>query len=155
MIELIKAASLAEIEQDFVARAHKAIWCSMSTVDAQGRPRSRIIHPLWEGGTGWITTRRQSPKTKHLAHTPYISLAYIADITNPAYADCRVEWIDDLAQRQSIWDWIAQTPPPLGFDPTPMYGSIDDPGFGLLKLIPWRIQLDSLPTNRRVWEESH
>ena len=152
MIELIKVASLAEIEQAFVERAHKAIWCSLATVDGQGRPRSRVVHPVWEGATGWLTTRRQSPKTKHLTRVPFVSVAYIADVANPTYADCHAEWVDDLAEKQRVWDWIAQTPPPLGFDPTPMYGSVDDAGFGLLKLTPWRIQLDSLPTERRVWE---
>src|SRR5688500_10479580 len=99
MIELIKVTSLEDIAHEFVEQAHKAIWCSLATVDRQGRPRSRVVHPVWEGATGWLTTRRHSPKSKHLARMPYVSVAYITDLANPAYADCHAEWIDDIAEK--------------------------------------------------------
>jgi hypothetical protein len=32
----------------FVAMAHRIVWCTVATVDSQGRPRSRVMHPIWE-----------------------------------------------------------------------------------------------------------
>src|SRR4051812_43774522 len=96
--------SFAEIEQEFIARVHKIVWCNVATIDTQNRPRSRVLHPYWEGTTGWIITRRHSLKEKHLAHNPYVSLAYVADPIYPVYADCIAEWDDDLAAMQRIWD---------------------------------------------------
>lgn len=29
----------------FVEMAHRIVWASVATVDGQGRPRSRILHP--------------------------------------------------------------------------------------------------------------
>ncbi len=151
MVERLKAASFSEIESEFIARVHKVVWCNVATVDAQQRPRSRILHPIWEGSTGWITTRRHSPKAKHLAAHPHISLAYIADVAKPVYADCTAVWVDDLSAKQHVWDLLKNAPPPLGFDPAPIYERVDHPNFGLLKLTPWRIELATLPTESKVW----
>ena len=29
----------------FVALAHRIVWCTLATVDARGRPRSRVVTP--------------------------------------------------------------------------------------------------------------
>jgi pyridoxine/pyridoxamine 5'-phosphate oxidase len=79
--------NFSEIEQEFIQRVHTIVWCNVATVDSQGRPRSRILHPIWEGSTGWILTQRDSYKSKHLAANPHVSLAYVADITKPVYVD--------------------------------------------------------------------
>jgi general stress protein 26 len=151
-IALVKVTSLSEIEWEFLGRASKTVWCNVATVDSQGRPRSRIMHPIWEGFTGWAMTRRGTPKSKHLDKNPYVSVAYIADVAKATYLDCKVEWVLDLAEKQRVWELTARTPAPLGYDPAPIYRSVDDPDFGLLKLVPWRIQLDTLPNERRVWQ---
>ena len=132
------------------------VWCSVATVDAQGRPRSRVLHPIWKGSTGWITTGRRSPKGRDLERNPYVSLAYVSDVTKPAYADCRAEWADDPAVKQHVWDLCRRTPPPLGFDPAPIYGAVDGlrPGqsmFGVLKLVPYRIVLTQWPAPQVIW----
>jgi len=136
-------ASFADIEQDFVERAHKMVWCNVATVDTHNHPRSRILHPIWEGATGWIATRRNTLKATHLAHNPHVSLAYIADIARPVYVDAVAEWVDDLAQKQHIWEMFKSAPSPLGYDPTPIFERPDHPHFGLLKLTPTRIILTS------------
>ena len=110
-------STFAEIEEEFIQRVHTVVWCSAATIDRRNRPRSRVLHPIWEGATGWITTRRNSPKIKHLAANPHMSLAYIADPFKPVYVECRAVWNDDLATRQRIWDLLKNTPEPLGFDP--------------------------------------
>jgi general stress protein 26 len=140
----MKVEQFAEIEAEFIERVHRMVWCSAATIDGQGRPRSRILHPIWEGQTGWIGTTRESHKTKHLAKNPYLSLAYITDINKPVYVDCKAEWMDDLAVKKRIWDLFKQTPPPLGYDPGTTYKGVDV-DFGVLKLTPWRIDLVSFP----------
>ena len=83
--------------EEAIEIAHNSVWCAMTTVDAKGRPRSRIVHPVWEfdsdGLTGWVTTRRTPVKVAHLAGNPYVSCAYIAANTDFAYFDCTAEWI--------------------------------------------------------------
>jgi hypothetical protein len=149
----LRIATFAELEPELVERAHRMVWCAVATVDRRGRPTTRVLHPLWEAGGAWITTYRDSPKAGHLAATPYASLAYVADVARPAYADCRAEWVDDPGERRRVWELFAATPPPLGFDPVPIYGSPQHPRFGLLRLVPWRVKLadTSGPDHYRIW----
>jgi general stress protein 26 len=138
-------ASFAEIEQEFMRRITRIVWCTVSTVDRKGRPRSRILHPIWEGSTGWIATGRHTLKTKHLEKNPYVSLSYWDPQHEQVYADCRAEWDDSMDQKRRIWDLYKTTPPPLGYDPGMIWkGGPEDPTFGLLKLTPWRVELFSL-----------
>jgi hypothetical protein len=151
-MELIRVERFADVAVEFDARVRRVVWCSAATVDARGRPRSRILHPIWEGATGWITTRRHGVKERHLTRTPYISLAYVAEIATPVYAECHAAWEDDPGEKRRIWDLIAAAPPPLGFDPAPIYGRPDDPEFGLLRVVPWRVEVSTVPVERRVWQ---
>lgn len=134
----------SEIEAEFIQRVHTMVWCSVATVDSQQRPRSRVLHPIWEGSTGWIGTGRNSFKARHLEKNPYVSLAYIADISKPAYVDCTAAWEDELAVKQRIWNLYKNAPPPLGYDPAMAFKSVEE-DFGLLKLTPWRIDLVTFP----------
>src|SRR5262245_38511919 len=113
-----------------MARVSSMVWCNAATIDSVGRPRSRILHPLWEGSTAWITTDPLSLKRQHLARHPYVSLAYVSDVARPVYADCLAEWIDDPSTRQHVWDLCLHTPQPMGFDPAPIYGTPQAPGEG-------------------------
>ncbi len=146
--------TFAEIEQEFITHAHTVVWCNAATVDRHQRPRSRVLHPIWEGATGWVTTRRSSVKIKHLAARPYLSLAYIADPFKPVYAECHAVWNGDLSTRRHIWEVLRNTPAPLGFDPAGTWGDIEDPENGLLRLTPWRIEINDFTGTPRtvVWE---
>ncbi len=149
--------SFAEIGEEFMARISRIVWCTVATVDRQGRPRTRILHPVWEGATGWIATGRHTLKTKHLARTPYVSLCYWDPQHQQVYVEARAEWVDDPAEKLRIWELYKSTPPPLGYDPQIIWqGGPDDPTYGLLKLTPWRIELWSLAdlitgTESKVW----
>lgn len=143
--------SFAEIESEFLARVHKIVWCIVATTDTRYRPRARVLHPIWEGSTGWILTRRHSHKAKHLAHNPYVSLIYMESPAYQIYADCRTEWVEEIAAKQRIWDMFKSVPEPLGYDPAPLFGSVEDAGTGLLKLTPWRIELADFLNERQVW----
>ena len=134
-----------EIKDEFHARISRIVWCTVATVDTRGRPRTRILHPIWEGPVGWIATGRHSLKEKHLAGNPYVSLSYWDQEHQQVYADCTAEWVDDTGEKARVWDLYRSTPPPLGYDPQIIWrGGVDDPGYGLLKLTPWRIELWSL-----------
>jgi general stress protein 26 len=137
--------NFSEIEAEFIQRVHTMVWCSAATIDSQDRPRSRILHPIWEGATGWIGTHRDSYKSKHLAHNPHISLAYITNVMKPVYVDCTAAWVDDLDEKRRVWDLFKNTPEPLGYDPAQDFIRYDHPNYGLLKLTPWRIDLVSFP----------
>jgi general stress protein 26 len=147
----MNVATFAEIEAAFLERVHTIVWCNVATLDARNRPRSRVLHPIWEGATGWIITRRQSHKAKHLAQHPFVSLAYIADIAKPVYADCHVQWDETIASKQHVWKLFQDASPPLGYDPASIFQTVDNPGYGLLKLTPWRIELAHFPGEALVW----
>ena len=146
-----EVTSFADIQAEFDARIQKAVYCSMATVDRQGRPRSRILHPVWDGPIGWAISWPESHKAKHLETNPYASLAYIADRDRPVYVDALAEWVNDEGEKQRIWKLCQTTPPPVGFDPTPHYGSIHHRYYGLLRFTPWRFELAILGGESLVW----
>jgi general stress protein 26 len=132
----------ADIENEFLDRVGRIVWCTVSTVDAKGHPFARILHPVWEGPTGWIATGRQTLKTKHLAKNPYVALAYWDAQQDTAIVHARAEWCDDTATKSRIWRLLETTPPPVGYDPKLFWrGGVSDPTFGVLKITPSRIQL--------------
>jgi len=138
-------ATFAEIQDDFSERVARIVWSTVTTVDRKGRPRSRILHPLWEGSTGWIATGRNSFKSKHIARNPYVSVSYWDQQHQQVHAECRAEWEDDPAEKRRLWQVYKETPPPLGYDLGLFWpAGPDDPNLGLLKLTPWRIELWSL-----------
>jgi len=147
---------LDDIRQEFLERVFRVVWCSAATVDSHGRPRSRILHPYWEGDAnggliGWIATVPTSPKAKHLAAKPYMSLAYVAEMNKPVYAECRAEWVDDLAVKQRVHDLFLNAPAPMGYDTVPIFGGIDSPRYGILKLTPYQVEVSTFPGEHTVW----
>ncbi|MFN8504398.1 pyridoxamine 5'-phosphate oxidase family protein [Kouleothrix sp.] len=145
----MQVESFAALAEPFLERVSAAVWCNMATVDARGRPRSRVVHPVWDGAEGWLGTRRDSFKGRHLALHPAVSLAYVSDPARPVYVDAYAAWADDLATRQRVWELFLRTAPPLGYDPAPIFKSLE--GFGLLKLTPWRIEVATPPQATLVW----
>ena len=148
-----------EIAGEFERRVRTMIWCNVATVDQQGRPRSRVLHPIWEGATGWIGTNPASLKAKHLAHNPFVSLAYVADMMNPVYADCKAEWVDDLETKRRVWNLFETTPEPIGYKPAESgFVSPESEHWGVLRLTPWRIDIVSFPSpsfeeGTRIWRQ--
>ena len=139
---------LAEIAPAFIEIAHRIVWCSVSTVDARGRPRSRVLHPYWEwdGQTlvGWVATAPTRLKRAHLGRTPYVSCSYWAPSQDVAVAECHADLLVDDETRTRVWNLFTGTPPPLGYDPggigVPGWGSPTSPAFAVLQLRPWRLR---------------
>ena len=128
-----------------VAIAHETVWCAMTTVDSQRRPRSRIVHPVWqlagEQLQGWLTTRRTPLKSAHLAGNPFISLAYIAPTTDFAYFDCRAEWVEDEAGKRQCWEAFLSAPEPARYDPASIWPEgPESETFSALRFTPYRVQ---------------
>jgi general stress protein 26 len=147
-----RIATLAEILPSFVERAHSMIWANLTTLDRQGRPRSRIIHPIWDGETGWIGTLHSTPKARQIERNPHVSVAYIMDVAKPVYAECLARWVSDLEERRRIWELFRTTPEPLGYDPASFFGSYDQPDFGLIQLTPIRVEVTNFPHGTRLWQ---
>jgi general stress protein 26 len=151
---VMRVASFAEIEFQFLARVNRMVWCTLATVDALGRPGSRVVHTIWDGQTGWAMTRSGTPKLNSLTANPHVSLAYTSELMYPVYVDCVARWEDDPASRRYVWDLFLAAPPPLGYDPASMFVGVDDPGFGVLRFTPYRISLENVSgqgERRLVW----
>ena len=151
--------SFDEIAADFDARVRRIVWCTATTVDRRGRPRARLLHPVWEGSRGWILTGRQSLKAKHLERNPYISLSYWDPQHQQVYAECKTRWIDDPSEREAIWRKVENEEEPYGYNPALIWPSGPrDESFGVLELDPWRIEVSSLEDMMsqkppRVWRQ--
>lgn len=149
----MEVSTFAELQAEFLARVGKHVYANMATIDTKDRPRSRIVHPIWEGSTGWIISWPDTPKSKHLAHNPYVSLSYIQDFEKPVYVECIAEWKHEREEKLRVWEVIKATPPPMGFDPEPHFGTIDHIHFGLLELTPWRIEVFTLREEPIIWRQ--
>lgn len=84
---------LTQTAPAFVEMAHSIVWCSVASVDAQSRLRSRILHPIWQWDgsqlVGWIATGSTPIKRAHLKASPYLSLNYWAPSHDTCVTDCR------------------------------------------------------------------
>jgi general stress protein 26 len=146
-----------EIEPEFRARTRRIVWCTVATVDASGRPRTRILHPLSEDRTGWIATGRHSLKEQHLAANPNISLSYWDPQQQNVYVEATAEWEDDPAVKRRIWDLFSSTPEPAGYNLSDFFAGGPEGDWGLLKLTPRRIEVSGMADAaaglpfRRVW----
>jgi len=140
--------SLEKIAPSFIEMAHSIVWASAATVDANGHPRSRVLHPIWEwDGTdlfGWVATVPSPVKKAHLAVHPQMSLSYWAPTHDTCSAECLVEWYLDDETRIAVWDKFANAPAPVGYDPRiiPQWSegpTSDD--FAALRLAPYRLRV--------------
>ncbi len=138
-------SSFSEIKDEFDARVQRIVWCTVTTIDGKGRPRARMLHPIWEGSTGYIATGRTSHKAKHLEKHPYVSCSYWDPQHQQVYAECKATWVEDQAEKQRIWDLFKNTPMPYGYDPAMFWpAGPTDAGFGVMKLEPWRLELSAI-----------
>ena len=140
-------SNLSVVAPAFVEMAHSIAWCTVATVDSAGRPRTRILHPIWEWDgekvTGWIASDPTSLKAKHLAANPVISLTYWSPNQDTCSAECRTEWTNDPASKQEGWDRFVNGPAPVGYDPSiiPFWPNPEVEQFGIIKLDPYRLRV--------------
>ena len=149
-----ETTTFQDIAAEFQSRVSRMVWCNVATVDDRGRPRSRLMHPIWDGPVGWIGTwltsvraghATRSLKIRQIERNPYASLAYVSEPLTPVYVDCHVEVIEDVEGKRPFCDLACSLPPPYGFDPTQFFGGLADPRFGVLRLVASRIALVEFP----------
>ena len=139
--------ALADIAPAFVSMAHSIVWATGATVDADGRPWTRVLHPFWtwdgESLTGLVATSPLSPKAAHLAAHPEVSFTYWTPSQDTCTAQCHVAWEDSPEQREAGWEALKDAPEPVGYDPAIIPGWDDptSPGFGILRLEPWWLRV--------------
>ncbi|ORB67939.1 pyridoxamine 5'-phosphate oxidase family protein [Mycolicibacterium tusciae] len=140
--------SLEKIAPAFIEMAHSIVWASAATVDTNGHPRSRVLHPIWEwDGTdlfGWVATVPSPVKKAHLAVHPQMSLNYWTPSQDTCSAECLVEWYLDDETRAAVWDKFANAPAPVGYDPRIIPQWADGPtseDFAALRLAPYRLRV--------------
>ncbi len=156
--------TLAEIAPKFIAMAHQIVWCTAATVDQDNRPRSRVLHPIWEWDgeslVGWIATGRTPLKAAHLDNNAHMSCNYWTPSQDTCVAECRTSWVSDAETKHRVWDLFVNGPEPVAYDPSmiPGWENADSPGFDPLRLDPWLIRLmpgESLMTGTyatEVWK---
>jgi general stress protein 26 len=148
-IILPMAVSFDELEQDFLRITTDTVFCVATTVDERGRPRGRVIHPIFvvrDGlPVGWALTGRTPLKTRHLEANPHMACSYWSPSHDTVFVDSVASWVDDDAEKADVWDLFLNTPEPLGWGPDGMAGYGPDewrnPIFTPLRLDPWRVQV--------------
>ena len=140
--------ALASIAPSFVEMAHRIVWGTVATTDTAGRPRSRVLHPLWEWDgsslVGWIATGPTPVKRAHLERTPYVSVNYWSRNHDTCTADCRTHWFFDDDTREQVWQSFKDAPAPVGYDPALIPDWRDgprSPAFAALRLEPYRLRV--------------
>ncbi len=140
-------SELTTVAPAFLAMAHEIVWASVATVDRRGRPRSRVLHPIWEwDGTslvGWIGTGPTPLKRAHLEASPHVSVNYWTPAQDTCVAECRAEWAFDDATCTRVWESFKSAPAPLGYDPAiiPVWDEPTSDSFAVLRLEPRRARL--------------
>jgi hypothetical protein len=153
-------ASFAAIEDAFLATVRRTVYCTMVTVDRRGRPRARVVLPVWEvaGGrpVGWLATYRTPVKAAHLAHNPHTTYAYWHPEQDAAFVDSVSSWADDAPTAHRVWElYRAGSPPGVGYDPRSFWSrGPADPEYRVLRIDPWRIQVvRGADLTSRVWSD--
>jgi hypothetical protein len=96
------------------------IWATATTVSPNGSPRSRLVHPVWrwpvDGPVGYVTSRPTALRVAHIAAHPTMSFFYWSQQHDTVAIDAVARWVpaDELLD---VWNDIAATPAPVGFDP--------------------------------------
>jgi hypothetical protein len=139
------------VESAFIEVAHRIVWCTLATVDRRGRPRSRLVHPIWErtedGLVGWLTSRPTPLRTAHLATTPFVSCSYWDPAHDIAVAECDATWATDPGTKRHAWEVFRAAEPPAGYDPATIWPKgPEDPDAGVIRLDPWRLKVADAAT---------
>jgi hypothetical protein len=139
----------------FTAVAHRIVWANLATVDRRGRPRSRLVHPVWEREgsalTGLVGSRPTPLRRAHLRQSPYVSLAYWDPAHETAVAECAARWLP-ASEHASAWARLRSAPEPAGYDPAIAWpGGPESDDFAVLVLEPWRLRVWQPPAAPVVW----
>jgi general stress protein 26 len=158
--------SFSELEEDFLRIIAKTVFCTATTVGADGRPRSRMLHPIFvvreHNPIGWALTGKTPLKTSQLEHNPHMCCSYWTPSHDTVFVDCVTAWVNDDSEKQQVWEVFHDTPQPLGWGPEGLAGygpeKWDSPLYTPLRLEPWRVQVmrgEEYPTGKLTGEVWH
>jgi general stress protein 26 len=135
---------------DVHAAAKKVTWAYLATTDG-GQPRVRIVHPVSDGAIVWFATGRTSAKARQIDANPRVELFYQVDPSEFVHLTVtgRACFVDDAAEKRRLWSLF-------DYDLGQFWKDAADPGYGLVRVEPRRIELTSLGammsgTPPRVW----
>lgn len=145
----IDVAHLSDLEPELSERVSSTVWCTLATTDRAGRPRTRVVHPVWDGAVGWLGSRPDTLKLAHLTATPWVSLMYWDPRHQQVAIEARATICDDAASLAAAWAAFSAPPEPYGYDPSPIWPDGPDVGFVAVRLDPVRVSMFGAPP--RTW----
>jgi hypothetical protein len=93
---MVPVMEFSELDADFRRITADIVYCTVTTVDGRHRPRSEVMHPIFEVGDGaprgWAVTGRTPVKSRHLAANPHVACFYWSPGQNTASIDCLATW---------------------------------------------------------------
>ena len=138
------AAPLTDLIDQAARIAADVVWATMATVGPDGAPRTRVVHPVlqWDERPpqGWVTSRPTALRRRHLRTSPMVSLTWWSPAQDVLTVDCRAAWVFD-EQLEQVWDAIAATPEPVGFDPATIWPDGAASGFAAIALHARRVRV--------------
>ena len=149
-----------DVLADFHTHAARIVWCNVASVGPDGRPRSRLLHPVWERVddrlVGWVLTNptpiKHARTSRRIRTCP--AATGIPSTTRP--------W-PSAAPRGTTTSPPSGPPsspptPPMGYDPAVLgiWDGPDDPSCAAIRLDPWQVVVRTLPEmtegkRPRVW----
>jgi hypothetical protein len=144
VVHMVHEVTLAEVLAVARPIVEAVVFCTATTIGPDGRPRSRVVHPVWhwddEPLVGLVTSRPTPLRRRHLGANPVMTCAYWSPAHHVATFDCDAAWVES-GRLGEAWQRIAATPPPLGFDPATIWpdGPTSD-DFAVVELRPYRVQ---------------
>ncbi|MER5885471.1 pyridoxamine 5'-phosphate oxidase family protein [Streptomyces sp. NPDC001941] len=142
-----RTKEFADVQDAFLTYVSDIKYATMVTVDRRDRPRARVLFPVWEvvdgRPVGWLAAYKTPVKAAHLANNPHTTFAYWSPRQNAAFVDAVSSWAEDDASRRHAWRLYEEgSPPGLGYDPARYWpGGVDDPGYHVIRIEPWRVQV--------------
>jgi hypothetical protein len=124
----------------------EVVYATVTTVNGNGEPRSRIVHPVWRlpsnpgQALGIVTSRPTALTHKHLTSNANVSCSYWSPAHDAVYLDCRARSATQ-EELQSAWDLVLATTGPTAFDPEPIYREPSPASFSAILLQPFRIRV--------------
>lgn len=153
-----------ELRPDFDDILGDIVYATMTTVDRQHRPRSRVLIAVWEivDGVplGWLATYPTSIKVAHLAANPHATFSYWSAAQNTVAVDTVATWVEDAEVKRRVWRlYETGSPHGVGYPPGRFWQSPEHSEFGVLRLEPYRVQVlrgRDLAAGRpsRIWAPS-
>jgi hypothetical protein len=136
----------------------RIVWATVTTVAADGGPRSRLMHPVWSWSTptptALVTARPTPIKRAHLAAGPLVSCFYWDPGHDTVAIDATATWLG-RRERIEAWEAIASVAPPVGFDPAMIWpDGPDSPDCGILRFDAHRLLARPAGTGGLLWRRA-